>query len=681
MSDKKREIWIDNAKAIAILAVIVGHTTAKLTGFVQFGFVYGFHLVTFFLLSGYTFRKKPLNREYITGKFTRLMVPYFYTCLAVLATDVFNQYFFYGNRGIASITQTVSRDLTRSFFASGAITKFGSVELGTRIGAIWFLPAMFFAVLLFQGLLQCTEDSRWLGLTTAGLAGIGMISARFIWLPFSLQSGMMASFFLWLGYEIRRRQILQKIRWYYYGIAFVILAAGISAGYCNIGFVKAWCKDVFLSGITGLAGCLLVYLIATRKIPGLARLGQISLTILCTHLYGLETMSSYFKALLDFMGMSGNPKVWMLMGMHILFAVLLALLLEQLKKMARPLLQRALEARPAGPEGQPRDTAIDLCRGMLIFCLLISTFPVDDGLRHIIGSFCIPAFVFFSGCLFQRRKSLLRQLLPAAKVFLLPYGAFAGCALLIQLRHWSLTSLLETLRQCLLGFSCTRNLLPDTGSVGDVWLLPMLFAVRLLYAFVDRLVRNEKIKWAAVVVLSLLGLKLGQWGFWLPWSLDVALYALVFYQLGAAVYGYGLLQKLKNCPAVYFLLSPVWVYGIYSVNMVITDRRYGEYGIAIAGALAGMLLLYLLSAYIDSALPGIRALFREMGQASLIILVVHTLFDGRIAGVVGSRLDPGDFSFLVVSCLLQILLGLAVHLLLRQLGRVISRRKTAAAAR
>lgn len=682
MSDQKREVWIDNAKAIAILAVIVGHTGGQLTSFFRSGFVYGFHLVVFFLLSGYTFRKKPLNREYITGKFTRLMVPYFYTCLAVLATDIFNKYFFYDNRGLVSITQTVAKDLVRSFFASGAVTKFGGVELGDKIGAIWFLPAMFFAVLLFQGLLQFTEDARFLGLSTAGLAGIGMISARFIWLPFSLQSGMMASFFLWLGYEIRRRQILQKIRWYHYGIALVILVAGIRAGYCNMSFVEAWCRDVFLSGITGLAGCLLVYLIATRKIPGLARLGQISLTLLCTHKYIMGSLTPYLTMILEGLGLSGYPRVWMRILINIFFAVVAALLLEQLKKMAKPLLQRMREARAAGSEGaKPRDTAIDLCKGILILLMIVGHFTIDGSLRNIIYSFHMPAFVFFSGYFYRKRGSIGQNLLHMARTFLMPYGVFVACLLLLNLHRWSPAYLSKTLCQYLLGISFAKNLLPDVSSVGPVYFILMLFVVRAIYLFVDRLVRNEKIKWAAVVVLSLLGMKLGQWGDWLPWSFDVALYALVFYQLGVTVHQYDLLRKLKNFPAIYFVLSPVWVYTIYCGGMEIAVRRYGEYGITIAGALAGMLLLYLLSDYIDNALPGIRAFFREMGQASLIILVVHTLLKGRIADAVGSLLDPGDFSFLVVSCLLQVLLGLAIHLLLRQLGRVISRRMTAVTSR
>ena len=80
--------WIDNAKGIAILLIIIGHTSTKLSGFWNFQFVYGIHLVVFFLLSGYTFKKKTLTEEWINSKFKRLMVPYFYTCIAILFTDI-----------------------------------------------------------------------------------------------------------------------------------------------------------------------------------------------------------------------------------------------------------------------------------------------------------------------------------------------------------------------------------------------------------------------------------------------------------------------------------------------------------------------------------------------------------------------------------------------------------------
>ena len=45
-----RETWIDNAKGIAILLIIIGHTGLGLTGFVNMLWVFGVHLVMFFLL-------------------------------------------------------------------------------------------------------------------------------------------------------------------------------------------------------------------------------------------------------------------------------------------------------------------------------------------------------------------------------------------------------------------------------------------------------------------------------------------------------------------------------------------------------------------------------------------------------------------------------------------------------
>lgn len=48
-----REKWIDNAKGIAILLVILGHVSGRLTGWLNFHWVYGVHLVVFFVLAGF----------------------------------------------------------------------------------------------------------------------------------------------------------------------------------------------------------------------------------------------------------------------------------------------------------------------------------------------------------------------------------------------------------------------------------------------------------------------------------------------------------------------------------------------------------------------------------------------------------------------------------------------------
>ena len=90
MAQQSREKWIDNAKGISMLCVILGHISGGLKGSWNFQFVYGFHLVMFFLLSGYTLKRKPLTVDYVNAKFSRLMIPYFYTCLAVMIMDTWS---------------------------------------------------------------------------------------------------------------------------------------------------------------------------------------------------------------------------------------------------------------------------------------------------------------------------------------------------------------------------------------------------------------------------------------------------------------------------------------------------------------------------------------------------------------------------------------------------------------
>lgn len=88
----EREKWIDNAKGISILLVIIGHVSGGLSGIWKFDFVYGIHLTMFFILSGFTIKRKKITLELLNKKFEHLMIPYFLTCIAVLLTDVINNY-------------------------------------------------------------------------------------------------------------------------------------------------------------------------------------------------------------------------------------------------------------------------------------------------------------------------------------------------------------------------------------------------------------------------------------------------------------------------------------------------------------------------------------------------------------------------------------------------------------
>ena len=95
----QRISWVDNAKALGIIAVFYGHiiqkiffTDVNLTAYFQYILIYSFHMPLFFLLSGYLV-KETQNRKlfmFMKKKFMTRIVPFFFfnilnlLCLSII---------------------------------------------------------------------------------------------------------------------------------------------------------------------------------------------------------------------------------------------------------------------------------------------------------------------------------------------------------------------------------------------------------------------------------------------------------------------------------------------------------------------------------------------------------------------------------------------------------------------
>ena len=454
-----REKWIDNAKGIAIILVIIGHVSYGMEGAFNWDFVHGFHLIIFFLLSGYTLKSTSVTKTWIGKKFSRLLVPYFITCVAVMIMDIVNLWFLDHTNDIVSVTQSFNADLIRSFFASGWYHQFVGIELNSAIGAIWFFPALFFALLIVQLLLNRTSNSFYMGLLTGGCALIGIISSRFIWLPFSIQSGMMASFFVWLGYEIKQREVLRKLKWYHFATALIVFIMGIIMGLSAVWISTANMKDWILSSFVGIAGSLVVYWISIhiQKVNIFSFFGRISSYILCVHLFCINTLNRYCDAFLDYLGMTGNPRVWIRIILNIIFAVTVAAIIEIVK---RKVTEKYTSAYVIRNEISKEET-IYVCCGIVILLIVIGHFPISESLRRTIYSFHIAALIIVNGYFFASQKGNAKRMKGLFDNQVAPYILFIVAVLLkTLLLHgiWG-SSLAETLMQeCLTRCACgTRS--------------------------------------------------------------------------------------------------------------------------------------------------------------------------------------------------------------------------------
>lgn len=658
-----REKWVDNAKGIAILLVIIGHVSGGLEGMWDFKFVYGVHLVMFFVLSGYTLKKRKITREFVNQKFARLMLPYFYTCLAIIIADVFNSYYLNQDSSINTISNILGRDLLRSFFASGTYRTFGGIELGTRIGAIWFLPAILFAIIIFEILLNCIIDNRSVGIISGIIALLGYLSAQFIWFPFSIQSGMMACFFLWIGYVIKQQKLLDNIRWYHYIIAQLVLLFGIFNNYCNIDFATADISDIFISIPVGLSGCLLIYFISKMDLKGrvFESIGKLSLTVLCTHLFALETMGSYFYGILNKIGLEGNSKIWALILLEVFFAVISAFAIEIIKKKICSVKEK-LRQKPWKRNldiYNERDTEVNVAMGIFVILMLIGYFKISSMLKNIIYSCHIIAFIVFLGYYYKKNQNIWNAVKQNIHSYILPYVLFVMGFLLLNYQHINY-GFKETFIRFLLGISFSQAIFDNTLSVGPVYSILMIFVIQLIYIFIDHIIKNETYKVLAIVCISIFGMMLGRNGFWMPWSIDISCYALVFYLIGIYIKKYDLLSKVKDYHISYFILTPIWVYMIYAGSMEVAVRKYGQYGLVIIGSLAGVLLIYKLAAYIADTFSVLRKILELTGRSYIAVIIVHTLVGRKIYNLVSYGFDSEGILYLVCSVLLQIILSGAI---------------------
>lgn len=137
----KRLDWIDIAKGIAIILVIVGHTVPNSSPLRHA--IFSFHMPVFFILAGYTFRPKPW-RELLSGSVSRLLVPYVILALAWQVPSFLMS-------GAPLTGGALAGGLETLVFASGVDVP----GLGVAaVGMSWFLAALFTSRLLFNALVR-----------------------------------------------------------------------------------------------------------------------------------------------------------------------------------------------------------------------------------------------------------------------------------------------------------------------------------------------------------------------------------------------------------------------------------------------------------------------------------------------------------------------------------------------
>ena len=200
----KRIEYLDIAKGIGILLVVLGHNDFEVISLFVQRLIYSFHMPLFFFLSGYFLNTAVPFFDFVKKRFNTLLKPFLFTIFLIYFTSISFEKMGFNT----AITRTV-----KSLYGSGHYLDW--VQL-------WFLPHLF-AVSIYAFLfitLVSRLRNRWI--TWAILLGTLALAIPFLnafypfpfsipgkqyelWgLPFSLDLVLATGFFFILGHEVRQ---------------------------------------------------------------------------------------------------------------------------------------------------------------------------------------------------------------------------------------------------------------------------------------------------------------------------------------------------------------------------------------------------------------------------------------------------------------------------------------------
>lgn len=292
---KTRIQWIDIARGLAIIMVIIGHSQMNYYGDYWTRLLFSVHLPIFFVLSGYLYRPKNYQKE-LKGGWFNLILPYFATVviggiLILIARLVPNAY-------ILPYRIFLIKDLILSglYGVNETVTLFHRSIIG--IGAIWFLLAFFFGIQIFNLImrLQVSDSVKAVIVLICTIAGVTI--AQWFYLPWSIDSALFAQIFFFSGYLIKKYDLMTRLSWWIVIILAVIYVYSGTQGTLSVANVR---DDTMVIGvIAGITNSLFLMWVSQKieavgkrfkfnwLITGLAFMGAESLTILCFHLIDLD---------------------------------------------------------------------------------------------------------------------------------------------------------------------------------------------------------------------------------------------------------------------------------------------------------------------------------------------------------------------------------------------------------
>jgi fucose 4-O-acetylase-like acetyltransferase len=193
----ERNVSLDIMKGIAMLAVIAGHTLPIDDPWCRI--THTFNLPVFFIVAGYLYKPSDKYKQKFVSDFKRLIIPYLVIAVAFTVYLLIKE---------SDTVYALKYSVVASFFASACNHHSMFLNTAPRIGAAWFLPALFWCRQLFN-IVQ--NKSRYPSFIIVLLAlSATIIDYYLINLPLGVLPGMSTMIFYLIGYKAKYIVINKK---------------------------------------------------------------------------------------------------------------------------------------------------------------------------------------------------------------------------------------------------------------------------------------------------------------------------------------------------------------------------------------------------------------------------------------------------------------------------------------
>lgn len=325
---------------------------------------------------------------------------------------------------------------------------------------------------------------------------------------------------------------------------------------------------------------------------------------------------------------------------------------------------------PPRPERNP---ALDIAKGLGILLVVLGHHPwvvETRSLSRLIFTFHVPLFIFLSGVFMQDRLTLWPTARARARVLLKPYLVIMLGLLLVDvlLRGRGVSERLESL---LYGTGGTLTWIP-------LWFLPYLWLVTLASLLVWRatsfgtLGHLRRAVWLALILAS------GVWALrtvagservlfdhpiavaGLPWSVDLVLIGVFYFLLGRWCRDMLVGITFSAWKFWVSLVAFAALYWATGASMDLNMRGYDNLVLSTVAALLGISMTVQCSAWLVRFGRVSNAL-RYIGQATLIILIFHSIPQQRTFELLQAHAPGGYLLHAIVALIVGVGLPLLIY--------------------